>query len=279
MHDNRDDPAFPATYSSHRPGITLRQLAALILRVTDSGTAWMDEMIVRATERQSEDLTLLPPQPTAVRAKQDYCDQQELRVIAEEVWNHGMPPVRKTPEQVFDFAIRFLAAVVERQEPVKSRKVAKQDWHDQQELKAVRELNRELAIPGMIGSPAWYDAMRRAFNPAPQPTERQEPIVITTGMVYSFHNSISDGAISADEFEDIKTGLKAALANVTHPAPQPTGWQPIETAPKDGTHILVRSLIGSEPPTVCHWFDGGWHLSVNRNGDDSEFQAAFWREI
>lgn len=55
MHDRRDDPAFPATYSSHRPGITLRQLAALILRVTDSGTAWMDEMIAKASDARSAD--------------------------------------------------------------------------------------------------------------------------------------------------------------------------------------------------------------------------------
>ena len=51
MHDSRDDPAFPTTYSSHRPGLTLRQFAALTLRVPDSGLPWMDEMIVRVTEQ------------------------------------------------------------------------------------------------------------------------------------------------------------------------------------------------------------------------------------
>ena len=107
MHDSRDDPAFPTTYSSHRPGLTLRQFAALTLRVPDSGLPWMDEMIARVSD---------PQELKAVRAKQDYCDQQELT--------------------------------------------------------AVRELNRELAIPGMIGSPIWYDVMRRVFKTAPQPTEK-----------------------------------------------------------------------------------------------------------
>lgn len=48
-------------------------------------------------------------------------------------------------------------------------------------------------------------------------------------------------------------------------------WRGIETAPTDGTHILVRSE-GSpqQPPTTAHWFEGGWHLSVNALGEHSE---------
>jgi hypothetical protein len=48
-------------------------------------------------------------------------------------------------------------------------------------------------------------------------------------------------------------------------------WQPIETAPKDGRHIIV---FGDGLPATVHWFDGGWHLSVNQRGEFSEY---IWR--
>lgn len=72
---------------------------------------------------------------------------------------------------------------------------------------------------------------------------------------------------------------KAAVAGTPPQQPQVPEWQPIETAPKDGTHILVRSYDNRCPPTVCHWFNEGWHLSVNRNGNDSEYSATEWKEI
>lgn len=46
-------------------------------------------------------------------------------------------------------------------------------------------------------------------------------------------------------------------------------WQPIATAPKDGTHILVVSprII----PTPAHWFEGAWHKSADQRGGFSEY--------
>lgn len=50
----------------------------------------------------------------------------------------------------------------------------------------------------------------------------QQAVEVTDDMALAFHQALTDGALGADELEDIKTGLRAALANVyaTHPATQ-----------------------------------------------------------
>ncbi len=47
-----------------------------------------------------------------------------------------------------------------------------------------------------------------------------EPIEVTDDMVYAFHNRLSDGSLTSDEFTDIKQGLCAALMNIPRPAQQ-----------------------------------------------------------
>lgn len=44
-----------------------------------------------------------------------------------------------------------------------------------------------------------------------------EPIEVTDDMVYAFHNRLSDGSLTSDEFTDIKQGLCAALMNIPLP--------------------------------------------------------------
>lgn len=47
-----------------------------------------------------------------------------------------------------------------------------------------------------------------------------EPIAVSDDMAYAFHHALSDSSPGADEVEEIKTGLRAAFANVTtQPAP------------------------------------------------------------
>ena len=46
------------------------------------------------------------------------------------------------------------------------------------------------------------------------------PVAVNDDMAYAFHHALSDASLGADEVEEIKTGLRAALANVTaQPAP------------------------------------------------------------
>lgn len=61
---------------------------------------------------------------------------------------------------------------------------------------------------------------------------------------------------------DEALAVMAAIRAQSAETPQtPQTWQPIETAPKDGTPILMR-LEGFEWPDVGAWFDAG------RNGHD-----------
>jgi hypothetical protein len=58
-------------------------------------------------------------------------------------------------------------------------------------------------------------------------------------------------------------------------------WQPIETAPKDGTHILAWR--NNNPPTVVHWFDDpeapGFYTSVNEIAPNYPFNPTHWMPL
>ncbi len=75
-----------------------------------------------------------------------------------------------------------------------------------------------------------------------------------------------------------------------------TAWRPIETAPRDGTHIFALNadatagfgyIAGKVIPlaTTVHWFktevdDGEWYPSVNYDGDMVQpFHATHWQPI
>ena len=69
-------------------------------------------------------------------------------------------------------------------------------------------------------------------------------------------------------------------------------WRPIESAPRDGTHVLARDVpLGiritnlTHPPMVVHWFDyigdaasSGWYLSHGA-GDGPAVSPTHWMPL
>jgi hypothetical protein len=66
--------------------------------------------------------------------------------------------------------------------------------------------------------------------------------------------------------------------------------QTIETAPRDGTHILawrvpigIRVTNNTHPPTVVHWFDDpdepGFYTSVNERAPEHPFNPTHWERL
>lgn len=91
-----------------------------------------------------------------------------------------------------------------------------------------------------------------------QEYRKAAPVEINDEMAFAFCRAISDDAVGADEAEDIKTGLRAAFANITTPQPAPA----VEAAQKFsiGSKFTPR-VIGQDvdcdncvhyQPDVCH---------------------------
>jgi len=79
------------------------------------------------------------------------------------------------------------------------------------------------------------------------PALTAEPVVITDDMAYAFHHALSDSSLGADEVEEIKTGLRAAFANVTAP--------PAQVVPADISGIIGRFQHQADHLSDCHHID------------------------
>lgn len=85
---------------------------------------------------------------------------------------------------------------------------------------------------------------------------------VTDGMAIAFHNALTDGSIGQSEVDEIKTGLRAAIASAPTPPVSEDRWQPIETAPKYGRELILI-LTPSGFPQVTYsntWWIGGFSV-------------------
>ena len=87
----QNNPAFPHTLPGHQieTGMTLRQYAAIKLKVPDSGEGWLDDMIRKSLLN-------------------DFAGQAMQGIIS--AWGTGVPPTKETSDAAFHFANAILAA-------------------------------------------------------------------------------------------------------------------------------------------------------------------------
>lgn len=80
-----------------------------------------------------------------------------------------------------------------------------------------------------------------------------EPVAVNDDMAYAFHHALSDSSLGSDEIEEIKTGLRAALANVSYPVTL-DGWISCsERMPKKNQNVLISVNFDSDlvEPLIC----------------------------
>ncbi|HHA1211959.1 TPA: DUF551 domain-containing protein [Enterobacter hormaechei subsp. xiangfangensis] len=109
-----------------------------------------------------------------------------------------------------------------------------------------------------------------------------EPVAINDDMAYSFHHALSDSSLGADEVDEIKTGLRAAFANVTTP-PAPVSVpaamemdDDFDSAFEHGKAVgwnayRAAMLQGAEPVTTAYKLPDGWVACSERMPENDDF--------
>ena len=109
---------------------------------------------------------------------------------------------------------------------------------------------------------------------------------VTDGMAIAFHNALTDGSIGQSEVDEIKTGLRAAIAAAPTPPVSEDRWQPIETAPKDEFVLLAGPSGYTTIKTVfatgrmcSDYHVGRWIDHANDDLTDWGFEPTHWRPL
>ena len=104
---------------------------------------------------------------------------------------------------------------------------------------------------------------------------------LTKGVKRSFQQSITDpenqpsqyGTVTLEMYEALEDQLAAAQEEI----PNETAWQPIETAPKDGSWIVVTSTHNQYYRACVQFYDCNWCDTREVTHDDlMENAATHW---
>lgn len=109
---------------------------------------------------------------------------------------------------------------------------------------------------------------------------------VTDGMAIAFHNALTDGSIGQSEVDEIKTGLRAAIAAAPTPPVSEDRWLPIETAPKDEFVLLAGPSGYTTIETVfatgrmcSDYHVGRWIDHANDDLTDWGFEPTHWTPL
>ncbi|HGW7503297.1 TPA: DUF551 domain-containing protein [Escherichia coli] len=79
-----------------------------------------------------------------------------------------------------------------------------------------------------------------------------ESVSVNDDMAYAFHHALSDSSLGADEVEEIKTGLRAAFANVSFPVTA-DGWISCSERMPEDTKMLLAFSQGEIVAAYWNW--------------------------
>lgn len=98
---------------------------------------------------------------------------------------------------------------------------------------------------------------------------------------FSLRNMLADASawaranypgVAFGRYKDAAYEIDRLRKKVARLSPEPEGWQPIETAPKDGTEIFVlREDWGTAP--LAHWGEYPGGMVLNSKGQDVDMDG------
>lgn len=116
------------------------------------------------------------------------------------------------------------------------------------------------------------------------------PIEPTDDMIWAGHSALSDGSLGQAEIDDGKIAYKAMLSAAPFPPVTGGAWQPIDSAPKDGTRVLLHMTGGKQcvARTEHHPFGGPMWVVYGEMGkpdcwclatEDEETTPTYWQPL